>query len=136
MIWKRQQNQRQRSPTPISYQPIREYYRWPNLTRLLIQTNEEQIIIKSFLLFPPGKQLLLLCTFPSFFLFSTLLLSTINNFSCLFDSQIFDFPGFSLISPEFHFQGAYFLFVCLFDKDGTFLVYSCLVFFFFFALEI
>jgi hypothetical protein len=28
------------------------------------------------------------------------------------------------------------LFVCLFDKDGTFLVYSCLVFFFFFALEI
>jgi hypothetical protein len=22
------------------------------------------------------------------------------------------------------------LFVCLFDKDGTFLVYSCLVFFF------
>lgn len=100
MIWKRQRNQRQRSPTPISYQPIREYYRWPNLTRLLIQTSEEQIIIKSFLLFPPGKQLLLLCTFPSFFLFLTLLLSTINNFPCLFDSQIFDFPGFSLISPE------------------------------------
>lgn len=132
MIWKRQRNQRQRSPTPISYQPIREYYRWPNLTRLLILTSEEQIIIKSFLLFPPGKQLLLLCTFPSFFLFLTLLLSTINNFPCLFDSQIFDFPGFSLISPESISKVRTF-FVCCMTK--MVLSQYILVLYFFFSLQ-
>ena len=43
---------------------------------------------------------------------------TTTNLSCLFNSQIFDFPGFSLVSPESISKVCAFYF--LFYKDGNF----------------